>query len=106
MAPRPTRNVHELDESLEGLWETLPEDTWLVFCAYHGELLGEDGLWGHPGEMRPELLHVLFGTRNAPELGEVVSLIDVPTVLRGEDHGLGTLDRESPSRPTATGRPR
>ncbi|ADJ15505.1 sulfatase-like hydrolase/transferase [Halalkalicoccus jeotgali] len=88
------REVRELDHTLETLWEAIPDDTRVVFCADHGELLGEGGLWGHPGEMRPELLRVPFGTRNAPELGEVVSLIDVPTVLRGEDHGLGTLDRE------------
>ncbi len=88
------QEIAELDEKLEVLWETIPNDTRIVFCADHGELLGEDGLWGHPGEMRSELLRVPFGTHNAPDLGEVVSLIDVPTVLRGEDHGLGTLDRE------------
>lgn len=88
------REVEELDAKLARLWDTIPDETRVVFCADHGELLGEDGLWGHPGEMRPELLHVPFGTRNAPELGDVVSLIDVPTVLRGEPHGQGTLHRE------------
>lgn len=88
------REVEELDAKLARLWDAIPDDTRVVFCADHGELLGEDGLWGHPGEMRPELLHVPFGTRNAPALGDVVSLIDVPTVLRGEPHGQGTLNRE------------
>ncbi|WP_265108316.1 sulfatase-like hydrolase/transferase [Halosolutus halophilus] len=88
------REVAELDRKLARLWEAIPDETRVVFCADHGELLGEDGLWGHPGEMRPELLHVPFGTRNAPDLGEVVSLIDVPTILAGGEHGVGTLDRE------------
>ncbi|WP_122091019.1 sulfatase-like hydrolase/transferase [Halalkalicoccus subterraneus] len=88
------REIAELDAALDELWEAIPDDTRVVFCADHGELLGEGGLWGHPGEMRPELLHVPFGTKNAPDLGDVVSLIDVPTVLRGAEHGLGTLDRE------------
>lgn len=88
------REVEELDTKLDRLWNAIPDDTRVVFCADHGELLGEDGLWGHPGEMRPELLHVPFGTRNASGLGDVVSLVDIPTILRGEPHGQGTLDRE------------
>ncbi|MFB1065912.1 sulfatase-like hydrolase/transferase [Natrinema sp. H-ect4] len=88
------QEVAELDATLESLWNAIPEDTRVVFCGDHGELLGEDGLWGHPGEMRPELLNVPFGTRNAPDLGEVVSLIDVPTILTGVEHRQGTLERE------------
>lgn len=88
------REVEELDEHLQTLWDAIPDDTRVVFAADHGELLGEDSRWGHPGEMRPELLRVPFGTRNAPEVGDVVSLIDVPSILRGEEHGRGTFDRE------------
>ncbi len=88
------QEITELDAALGTLWEAVPDDTRVVFCADHGELLGEDGLWGHPGELRPELLHVPFGTRNAPDLGEVVSLIDVPSVLTGREHGVGRLERE------------
>jgi len=88
------REVEELDEKLAPLWDAVPDDARVVFCADHGELLGEDGEWGHPGIMREELLQVPFGTRNAPDLGDVVSLIDVPTILRGEEHGQGTLDRD------------
>jgi len=86
--------VEELDDALDTLWENIQSDTRVVFCADHGELLGEDGMWGHPGEMRPELLNVPFGTKNAPQAGEVVSLIDVPTILRDAEHGQGTLDRD------------
>jgi len=88
------REVVDLDRKLARLWEAIPDETRVVFCADHGELLGEDGLWGHPGEMRPELLNVPFGTRNAPDLGDVVSLVDIPTVLTGREHGVGTLERE------------
>lgn len=86
--------VAELDEKLATLWDHIPEDTRVVFCADHGELLGEDGMWGHPGEMRPELLRVPFGTKNIPELGSVVSLLDVPSILIGSEHGSGKLSRD------------
>lgn len=87
------QEVEELDEKLAVLWDSIPEDTRVVFCADHGELLGENGLWGHPSELMPEILHVPFGTRNAPELGAVVSLIDVPSILLGEPFGRGSFDR-------------
>lgn len=89
------KEVAELDEHLATLWEAVPEDTRIVFCADHGEMLGEDGLWGHPGEVRPELLHVPLGTANTPETGDLVSLIDVPSLLAGEEWGEGTFDRET-----------
>lgn len=88
------QEVEELDEKLSVLWNTLPEDVRVVFSADHGELLGEGGQWGHPNELRPEILNVPFGTKNCPELGEVVSLIDIPTILSETEHGNGTLDRE------------
>lgn len=86
--------VTELDKKLTKLWNSIPDDTRVVFCADHGELLGEDGMWGHPGEMRIELLQVPFGTKNVPELGDVVSLLDVPSILLGDEHGLGEFDRD------------
>lgn len=86
--------VEELDAKLAPLWRSIPADTRVVFCADHGELLGEDGLWGHPGEPRPELLRIPFGTRNAPSVGGLVSLVDVPSILTGHEHGEGTFDRE------------
>lgn len=89
------REIAELDAALEHLWNAIPDGTRVVFCGDHGELLGEDGLWGHPGEMRPELLNVPFGMRNGPNLGAVVSLADVPTILTGTEHGVGTLERDT-----------
>lgn len=89
------REVTELDESLAALWDGLPDGAEVVLLADHGELLGEDGLWGHPGRLRRELLHVPLATRNVGvDFGAVASLIDVPTVLRGEPHGAGDLNRE------------
>lgn len=89
------REVEELDAALARLWSAIPDDTEVVFTADHGELLGEDGRWGHPGELREELLHVPFATRNvSADLGPVVSLIDVPTILRGATHGSGEVPRE------------
>lgn len=86
--------IAELDEQLAILWDEIPDDTHVVFCADHGELLGENGMWGHPGEMCTELLQVPFGTKNVPELGDVVSLLDVPSILLGSEHGRGELDRD------------
>jgi len=86
--------IEELDEQLARLWEAIPDETRVVFSADHGEFLGEAGLWGHPNELRPEILNVPFGMKNCPEVGDVVSLIDVPTILLDEQFGEGTLDRE------------
>lgn len=88
------QEVKELDKKLSALWNTLPDEVRVVFCADHGELLGENRQWGHPSELRPEILNVPFGTKNYPELGEVVSLIDVPTILSGVEHGRGMFNRE------------
>lgn len=89
------RECEELDVELRRLYESVPEDTRVVFCADHGELLGEGGTWGHPGLLHPLLHHVPFGTKNVDrELGEVVSLVDVPSVLADEEHGLGRFDRD------------
>ena len=89
------RECEELDVELRRLYNTIPEDTRVIFFADHGELLGEDGIWGHPGLLHPTLHHVPFGTRNVDrELGEVVSLVDVPSILADEEHGLGRFDRD------------
>lgn len=88
------QEVEELDDQLSSLWSWIPDDTRVVFCADHGEMLGEADLWGHPGEVRPELLHIPFGTRNVPDMGNVVSHVDVPSLLIGEEWGEGMFDRE------------
>jgi len=89
------REVEELDFELARLWERVPEDTCVVFMGDHGELLGEDYTWENPGLLHPLLHRVPFGTTNVDaELGDVVSLIDVPTLLRGEEHQLGVESRD------------
>ena len=90
------REVEELDFELARLWERLPADTRVVFTGDHGELLGEDGTWGHPGLLHPLLHRVPFGGCNlGADLGSVVSLIDVPMLLLGEGHETGQCDRET-----------
>jgi len=64
------------------------------FVADHGEFLGENDTWGHPGELRLETLHVPLATRNIPQIGDIVSLVDVPSILLGENHKEGTFERE------------
>jgi arylsulfatase A-like enzyme len=68
-----------------------------VFCADHGELLGhDDNDWGHIDSFTPEILHVPLATQNTPELtGPVASLVDVPSLVLGEEHAQGRFDRET-----------
>jgi len=88
------QEVEALDRELNSLWESLSEDTRVVFCADRGELLGEDGLWGHIGTFRVEVIQVPLGGINIEEPGELVSLIDVPSLLLSAEHHQGSLDRE------------
>jgi hypothetical protein len=89
------REVEELDVELRRLYEAVPADTEVLFAADHGELLGEDDTWGHPGLLHPLLHHVPFGTRNVDhDSGPVVSMVDVPTLLTGDEHGRGEFQRE------------
>lgn len=87
--------VEELDDRLARLWDAVPDDTRVVFCSDHGELLGEYGEWGHHATMCPELLRLPVATRNVPVESEVVSLVDVPTLLIGEEYNDGTFSRET-----------
>jgi len=41
-----------------------------------------------------ETLHVPAATRNIPQIGDIVSLVDVPSILLGENHKEGTFERE------------
>lgn len=88
------QEVIELDRELQKLWEWVDEDVEIIFCSDHGELFGEDGRWGHPGEMRSELLHVPFASKNIDDGNGIRSLVDVPTLLCEEKIGHGDLDRE------------
>lgn len=85
--------VIELDESLARLWNSVPEETQVLFCADHGELLGEHGEWGHHARMCPELLRVPFATRNIDIPSEVVSIVDIPGHLLGREYGDGNRTR-------------
>jgi hypothetical protein len=90
--------VEELDARLARLWESIPDETRVLFCADHGELLGEYGEWGHHATMCPEILRVPMAGRNlpvSPDQSDVWSLVDVPSLFLGEVHGDGSLDRET-----------
>lgn len=90
--------VEELDDRLDRLWEAIPDETQVLFCADHGELLGEYGEWGHHATMCPEILRVPMAGRNLPvpiDGSDVRSLVDVPSLFLGEAHGDGSLERET-----------
>ncbi|MFC4988876.1 sulfatase-like hydrolase/transferase [Saliphagus infecundisoli] len=54
-------------EELES--EGLLDDTFVIYTSDHGELLGEGGMFGHNGPIRPELVYVptVFMHPNLPE---------------------------------------
>lgn len=88
------QEVQALDKELQRLWRSVSSDTQVVFCADHGELMGEDGEWGHIGTFKSEVLHVPLGGTNVRQPGELASLIDVPTLLLGEEHNEGSFSRD------------
>ncbi|MEZ3164312.1 sulfatase-like hydrolase/transferase [Halorubrum sp. RMP-47] len=90
--------VKELDDRLAHLWDSVSDETRVMFCADHGELLGEYGEWGHHATMCPEILRVPAAGRNLPvdlASSEVRSLVDVPSVFLGAEHGDGALSRDT-----------
>ncbi|WP_435178041.1 sulfatase-like hydrolase/transferase [Halorussus sp. AFM4] len=87
--------VEELDYRLERLWDAIPDDTRILFVADHGELLGEYGEWGHHATMCPELLRLPLASRNIPIESDVVSLIDIPTLLLDREYNHGSFQRET-----------
>ncbi|MCG1003034.1 MULTISPECIES: sulfatase-like hydrolase/transferase [Halobacterium] len=89
------QEVIEMDKQLERLWQWLPDDCRVILTGDHGEMLGEDGRWGHPGLLRPETLHIPFSTNFDPELGSVVSSIDIPSLILGEEYREGEFHRET-----------
>jgi arylsulfatase A-like enzyme len=59
--------VAYLDENVfPRLFEKLPADTWVVVTADHGELFGEDGLFGHGPIQHPKVTEVPFVEGLAP----------------------------------------
>lgn len=88
--------VEYLDNQLDKLWANLPEDTQIIFCSDHSEYLGEDDKWGHGLDLTPSLTKVPLAYKNIeskPE-GEVVSLIDIPSILQGRNYNRGDLNRD------------
>lgn len=91
------QEVVETDETLDRLWKWMPDDTRVVFCADHGELLGEAADdWGHIKSFRPEILRVPIATKNTPETNDsLVSLVDIPSLLLGTAYENGTFNRQT-----------
>jgi choline-sulfatase len=92
-------NVSYLDEKLGGLIDTLSrtrmlDDTVIVFCADHGDMLGERGLWFKmnffEGSARVPLLVAGPGIRAGTHLAPV-SILDVSPTLC-EIAGISTDD--------------
>ena len=87
--------VRQLDDDLSNLYSWAPDDTRIVFCADHGEHLGEKDHWGHHEYLDNVLLNVPFLTRNISKIqSNVISLIDIPSILLGNSYNNGTLQRD------------
>lgn len=80
------QEVREVDAQLSRLWRSIDSDTQIIFTADHGEMLGERGIWGHPGmTMEPEILRIPFGIKGFDVESSVVSFMDVRDLFRGID---------------------
>jgi membrane-anchored protein YejM (alkaline phosphatase superfamily) len=88
------QEVQALDKKLQRLWKSVSSDTQVVFCADHGELMGEDGEWGHIGTFKSEVLQVPLGGKNVQQPGKLASLVDVPTLLLDREYNEGSLSRD------------
>lgn len=89
------QEVIETDSRLERLWDAIPKDTQVVFAADHGELLGENGIWGHPGQtFHPDVLRIPFATHNLTVGSGVVSFIDIPALFFDRDWRESRLERD------------
>lgn len=83
-------SVHSFDQEVEELITHLDtinqlDDTLLIITADHGELLGEEGLYGHPTVLKQELLRVplvINGFDRSEQVKRPVELLDIaPTIL-------------------------
>ncbi|MGE0432820.1 MAG: sulfatase-like hydrolase/transferase [Planctomycetota bacterium] len=54
------RCVEHLDAQFARLFPALPDNTWLIVTADHGELFGEDGYFGHGPMTHPKVFEVPF----------------------------------------------
>jgi hypothetical protein len=57
---RQIHTVEYIDTVFERLFNVLPDDTWVVVTADHGELFGEDRYFGHGPVMHEKVLEVPF----------------------------------------------
>jgi len=57
---RQIRAASYLDGVLARLFDTVPDNTWVIVTADHGELFGEDGYFGHGPIAHEKVLEVPF----------------------------------------------
>lgn len=63
---RQVRAVDYLDDVFARLFESLPDDTWLIVTSDHGELFGEDRYFGHGPIMHEKVFEVPFVEGRVP----------------------------------------
>lgn len=56
-------HVEVVGRALRGLWTDVPADALVILMSDHGELLGEDGTWGHGRSLSPVLLETPIAIR-------------------------------------------
>lgn len=57
---RQVRAASYVDGILEKLYDTVPANTWIVVTSDHGELFGEDGMFGHGPVAHEKVFEVPF----------------------------------------------
>lgn len=89
------QGVKQLDDDLKTLYNWAPPQTEIILCGDHGEHLGEKNHWGHNTYLDQPLLNIPLLTKNVqPVNSQVISLIDIPSILLNAQYNNGKLSRK------------
>lgn len=104
------QSVEYLSDIYQSIYTLIRDDFDIIITVGdHGEMLGEYGLWEHSVDIQEELCHVPFVVEGRELDVDLVSLKDIPSIIRGEPlesrkeiytehHGVPKLNLDSAER--------